>query len=54
MQDIIVIMEEGKFPQPPCPACNMFVPWAALNHRHHTTDLCVQGAEQKIWLLVEE
>ena len=32
VKDIIVIMEEGKFPHPYYPDCNIFMPWSALKN----------------------
>ena len=32
----------------------MFVPWWALNRRHSTTTLCVQGAERKYRRIAEQ
>ena len=34
VQYTVVILEEGNSPHPLCPACDMFVPWSALNLCH--------------------
>ena len=50
----IVIMEEGNLPHPRCPACDLFVPWEALNLRHPATALCSRVEDRKRRRLVEE
>ena len=52
--DTIVNLEEGNRPHPCCPNCDIFVPWAALNHRHSTIALCAMAAERKYKRLTEE
>ena len=47
VRDIVIILEEGKFPHPRCSRCNILVPWRALNGRHHTTAMCKKSAERK-------
>ena len=37
MRDTIMILDKGNRPHPRCLNCDMIVPWAALNHHHHTT-----------------
>ena len=54
IRDTIVITEEGNRLHPRCPACEMFVPWAALNRYHPLLDLCVWGEERNRWRLSEE
>ena len=54
VRDMVAIMEEGNLPNPHCMACDMFVPWAALNRRHPETSLCLWGSETKKRCLVEE
>ena len=43
VQDMIVILEEGKPPHPRYPECNTFVPWVAQNQRHLATFICTRG-----------
>ena len=52
MWDTKMILEEGNGPH--LPSCNIFLPWAALNHRHPTTALCMQDADRTMRRLVEE
>ena len=47
VRDIVIILEEGKFPHPRCSRCNILVPWRALNGRHHATAMCKKGAERR-------
>ena len=54
MRDMIVIMEEGNYNHPRLHACNRFVTWEALSHRHPTTSLCMWVAEWKLRRLEEE
>ena len=53
VRDMTVILEEGKRPHPLCPACDMFVPWAAMNHHHPATTLCAWVSDRKRQLMVE-
>ena len=53
VRDIVIILEEGNFPHPRCPRCNMLVPWRALNGRHKNTEMCRGGAEKKRRRLAE-
>ena len=51
----VVILEEGNCPRPRYLACDMFTPWAALNHHHPEMDLFTWREERKIqWLVKEE
>ena len=54
MWNTIVILEEGNRPHPRCPSCDMFIPWAALNRRHPSSDLCTRGADRNRQCLAEE
>ena len=54
MRYMIVIMEKGNFPHLRFPACDIFVPWEALNHFHPTTALFARGADRKRRKLVED
>ena len=45
--DVVIILEEGNFPHPRCPRCDMLVPWRSLNGRHKSTAMCRSGAERK-------
>ena len=54
VRDNVVILEEGNRPQPCFPVCDMFVNWAALNHRHPAMALCARGEERKRRRLEEE
>ena len=47
VRNTIVMMEEGNRTHPRFSDSGIFLPWAALNHRHPTTDLCDQGADWK-------
>ena len=38
----IVILDEGNRPHPRFLACDMFVPWEALNCHNSTTELCMR------------
>ena len=51
--DTVAILEEGNFPYPQCPRCNILVPCRALNGMHISTAKCARGAEQKKRRLVE-
>ena len=43
-----MILEEGNFPHPRCPYCDMFGSWEVFNQHHSDTSLCAQrGAERK-------
>ena len=48
VRDALVILEEGNHPHPWFPERENFVPWAALNRRHPTTELCTQGGGSEI------
>ena len=39
----IIILEEGKHPNPLCPDCDMFYPWKALNGWQPPTETCAQS-----------
>ena len=54
VQDTVVILEEGNFPHPWCPRCDMLVPWRALTGRQLATTQCPRGAEWKQQRLAEE
>ena len=43
IQETMMMMEEGNFPLPRCPQCDMQVPRKALNGRHLGTVQCVKG-----------
>ena len=43
----VVMLEEGNFPHPRCPRCDMQVPRRALNWRHPGIAQCAKGAERK-------
>ena len=45
--DTVMILEEGKFPQPRCAECNMQVPQRVLNRWQPGTAQCHKGAEHK-------
>ena len=47
-------LEEGNFPHPRCPRCDILVPWSALNRRHLATAQCAKGADRKLRRLEEE
>ena len=47
VQDTVVMLEEGNFPHPWCPRCDIQVPRKALNGCHLETAQCVKGAERK-------
>ena len=50
----IVILEEGNCPHPHCPACDMSIPWSALNRRHPSLDLYARENDRKRRILAEE
>ena len=54
IQDTVVILEEGKLPQPQFPRYEMLVPWRALNMRHPATAQCARGSKRKQRRLEEE
>ena len=54
VQDIVVMLEEGKLPHPRCPRCDLQVPRKVLNGRHLGTAQCKKGAEQKRRRLAEK
>ena len=54
VRDTVIILEEGKLPQPRFPLWDMLVPWMDLNGRHITTAQCAKGAERKRRWLSEE
>ena len=54
VRDTIVILEEGNWPYPRCPQCNIFVPQKALNGRNLATEFCRRIMEKKWSLLAEE
>ena len=54
MWDTVIIYEEVNLPYPWYPCCDMLVPWASLNVRHHNTAQCAKGAERKRYRLAEE
>ena len=31
MREKVVIMKEGNYPYPPCPSCDMLIPWVEMN-----------------------
>ena len=47
VQDNVIILEEGKLPQPRCTRCNILAPWSSLNGRHLDIYQCAKGAERK-------
>ena len=47
IRDTVVIVEEGNFPHPWCPLCDMLVPWRSLNRMHWCTGKLKKGAERK-------
>ena len=49
----VVILEEGKLPNPWCAPCDMLFPQRNLNGRHPSTDQCDRGAERKRRRLAE-
>ena len=49
----MIIFEEGNFPHPRCPRCDLLVPWRSLNGRHNITLVCRSGAERKRRRLAE-
>ena len=53
VHDTVVILEEGNFPLPRCPRCNLQVSRKALNGRHLGTIQCRTGTERKRRQLVE-
>ena len=53
-RDSTIILEEGDFPHPQCPHCDILVPWKALNGRHTATAQCDKGEERKRHRLEEE
>ena len=54
VRDTVEIMEEGKFPHPWCPMCNMLMPCRNLNGSHKSTLQCKKGVEQKQRCLASE
>ena len=52
VQDTVVKLEEGNLPHPPCPMCNMLVPWRYLNRMHRLTAQCKKGVEWNLELYV--
>ena len=48
VQDTVVILEEGNLPHPHCTACDMFIPWLALNLRQQDMALCACVVDRKI------
>ena len=53
-RDTVIILEEVNLPHPPCPRCDMLVPWRALNRRYLYTAQCSKGMEMKRMRLAEE
>ena len=47
LRETVVMVEEGNFPHPRYPRCDMLVPWAAPKGRHINTTLCYKGMERK-------
>ena len=47
VQDMIVILKEGKIPHPCCNRCNILVPWGALNRSYPTMALYRRGKDWK-------
>ena len=54
VQDTVFVLEEGNFPYPWFPQCNMMFPWRALNGRHLSTAQCDRGVERNRRRLAEE
>ena len=53
-RDIIVILEGGNQPHPPCLQCYIFVPQEALNQEHLTSAMCLHSKYRKLQRLVVE
>ena len=53
VHDTVVILEEGNFPLPRCPRCDLHVSSKALNRRHLETSQCRTGTERKRQRLAE-
>ena len=54
VRDTMVILEEGNFPHPRCPLCDIMVPWRALNGTHCHTVQCKRGTQRKRRRLASE
>ena len=52
--DTMIILEDGKIPDPQCPWCDIMLPWKAFNGQHTTITQCSKGAQQKRNFLVVE
>ena len=53
VRDVVIILEEGNFPHPRCPRCDMLVLWRSLNGCHKSTAMCRSGEERKRRRLME-